>query len=228
MRFDLPIVLLLTVICGSIVAKKRAPRPASSNLPLSEQKYDGVTQEKKDKYQKFLKRSKIKRANNSMGKPQSSSRMQRYEVAMAKKKSMVYEQRQTRIRKAQEDFNSRVQIDSPAWVEKYPLSVFCKNFTDIPNKEYFKSRTLNDEAKTVVHFPCIPAMILPVALDPHGFAARLFASVDHCISNMYIYKSHEVNITESLESLDRRLVRNIIVRSHPFPIRLTQGWNSVR
>lgn len=210
--------LIVTIISATIVAKEQ-------HMMKNDEK-----RAKMKLFQDKLRKTHRHRANNSVGNdtPRTSVRMQRYEEASAKKKQQLDEQRQEHLRKAQKDFDSRVEIDSLSWVKRYPLSVHCKNFSNIPNKDIFKSLTLKDEAKTVIQFPCIPAMILPIALDPYDFASRLFASIDYCISNLYIYKSNEVNVTKSLKLVDRKLVRNIIVRTNPFPIRLTAGWNSVR
>lgn len=82
------------------------------------------------------------------------------------------------------------------------------------------------EGRLVIDIPCIPAIILPIALDPQGFVPRLFKSIDHCISSLFIYKSNEVDIRPALQVLDKKLVKNIYIVEKPFPIRLTTAWNS--
>lgn len=121
-----------------------------------------------------------------------------------------------------------VDVDTPQWAKEHPLAIFCKKFSHL-SRDHFNSVSMRAVGGgiTMVPVPCIPALILPVALDPHDFLSRLFASIDQCITNMYIFKSDEVDTTAALQALDKRLVQNIIVRSRPLPNRVTLGWNSV-
>jgi hypothetical protein len=146
------------------------------------------------------------------------------------------------------DFDERITnyTNATEWALNYPLSVFCKNFENITDKEWMKRLLINSSASVksiaqsgrrgdknnklsplYIKVPCIPAMILPLALDPNNYVRRLLLSIDHCISTLYIFKSDKVSITQSLDLLDRKLVHNIVVKEHTFPIRVSQGWNSV-
>eukprot|EP00603_Paraphysomonas_imperforata_P004864 CAMPEP_0114429474 /NCGR_PEP_ID=MMETSP0103-20121206/9510_1 /TAXON_ID=37642 ORGANISM="Paraphysomonas imperforata, Strain PA2" /NCGR_SAMPLE_ID=MMETSP0103 /ASSEMBLY_ACC=CAM_ASM_000201 /LENGTH=414 /DNA_ID=CAMNT_0001598823 /DNA_START=288 /DNA_END=1532 /DNA_ORIENTATION=- len=166
----------------------------------------------------------------AMENKSSTSRLNFKEKRAAKVQSAKLAKIQERMREDREEMQKRLQaVSTPQWIEQYPQSVLCKNFTQLTDKDYLKASVKLDTKQyqklESIEFPCIPAIVLPIALDPHDFVTRLFASIDHCVTHLFIYRSGKVKLSDSIAHLNRSLVHNIIFRKRPFPITLSHSWN---
>ena len=209
-------ILCLFIVVVVVVLNVTVEDVNSSRLLLGES-----TKKQKVSIQEFKKKMMESSRQRNNSSPMEMTRRERYEH----KKVLREKLRKERIINAEKEFNARIEVGSPLWLETHPLAKFCKNFSDVSRNKYFDKILLKNE--TLLSIPCIPAVILPIALDPNNYTARLFKSIDHCIENLYIYKSNQVDLNEAMEHLNKRLVRKIIVRSHDFPMKLSQAWNSV-
>lgn len=212
-------IIIAIILCHQSATAASIP----SSVRLRERPASSQPDDKKlHKVKSFQKKMMMRHQN------MTASRLQGKED---KRQTLRAAQRSERVSRARDDFESRLQVQHhSSWARKYPLSVHCKNFTHVSNRYYTSaaSATQSRGGRDALVLPCIPAMVLPIALDPHGFVSRLLSSIDHCVNILFIYKSDEVNLSRSVAHLDRKLVQNIIVRNKPFPITLSHAWNSVR
>ena len=223
MLFDawtLCLILVLTLVmtcptCSQPAAKQTTEKH-NQNIYYTTKSNKKRKEEKIEKLRLFRKKTISKQLESAANNATSTSRPR---LKGSAKAHFIKElQRQDRIQKYTDEFDTRLSTTSSEWIAKHPLAVKCKNSTQLV--DYIHE--ISD-----VKVPCIPAIVLPIALDPFGFVSRLFASIDHCVSKLYIFKSDEVKLTESMGYLNRKLVHNVIIRKQHFPITLSHGWNMV-